>query len=143
MDVLSRNKQAVIRFNKDVIERGNLEAFNELMAQDFINRTALPSANDAEAMWNTFNNVLHPAFANLKVEILDQIAENNKVTTRKAITGTHTGILMGVAPTNRAVRIDVIDIVRLDNGKYKEHWGINNLQSIVEELRRAPTGQTK
>jgi predicted ester cyclase len=143
MGVVSRNKQAVIRFNKDVIERGNREAFNELMAQDFVNRTAPPSANDAEAMWNTFNNVLRPAFANLKVEILDQIAENDKVTTRKAITGTHTGMLMGVAPTNRAVRIDVIDIVRLDNGKYKEHWGINNLQSIVEELRKASTGQTK
>lgn len=61
----------------------------------------------------TFNRVLRPAFADLQVEIHDQIAEGDKVTTRKTLPGTHRGKLLGIAPTGRQVAIDVIDIVRL------------------------------
>src|SRR6478736_1019680 len=121
MDDLERNKIIIQRFNKEVIEECNFDSFRELMDDNFINRTALPSANDSNAMWNTFSNVLKPAFSNLKVEIYDQIAEGDKVTTRKTITGTHTGVLMGVEPTGKQIKIDVIDIVRLKDGKYIEH----------------------
>jgi predicted ester cyclase len=79
---------------------------------------------------------LRPAFPDLKVVIYDQIAEGDKVTTRKAILGTHLGTIMGVAPTERKVKIDVIDIVRVKDGKYLEHWGINNLYKVVEELKK-------
>ncbi len=36
MDILAQNKAAVIRFNKEVIEQGNLKAFYELMHSEFI-----------------------------------------------------------------------------------------------------------
>ena len=88
-------------------------------------------------MLHTFNNVLRPAFPDLIVEIYDQIAENDKVTTRKAIIGTHTGELIGIAPTNKKIRIDVIDIVRIRDGKYYEHWGINSLQAMISELKKS------
>ena len=143
MDDLSSNKQAVLRFNNEVIGNGNYDAFMQLVDADFVNRTAPASANDSKALWNTFANVLRPAFRDLTVEVFDQIAEGDKVTTRKAITGTHTGTLMGIAPTNKRIRIDVIDIVRLHNGKYKEHWGLNNLSSVVEELRKASADEGK
>jgi predicted ester cyclase len=73
----------------------------------------------------------------LTVEIHDQIAEGDKVTTRKTITGTHTGPLMGIAPTNKLIRIEVIDIVKLRNGKYLEHWGLNTLQTVVADLKKS------
>jgi predicted ester cyclase len=51
-----------------------------LLAPDFINRTP-----------------------DLSVEIHDQIAEGDSVTTRKTIHGTHRGALYGVPPTNLPV----------------------------------------
>jgi hypothetical protein len=39
---LTANKAVVARFNKEVIERGDQAAFRELMAPDFINRSAPP-----------------------------------------------------------------------------------------------------
>jgi hypothetical protein len=33
------------------------------------------------------------------------------------------------------VSIDVIDIVRIRNGQYVEHWGINSLPSLLAALR--------
>ena len=135
MNDLDKNKEVVTRFNKEVIEQGILESFNEIMDDDFINRTAPPAANGADEMWHTFNNILRPAFPDLVVEIYDQIAEGDKVTTRKALIGTHTGSLMGINPTGKKIKIDVIDIVRLRNGKYLEHWGLNTLQTVLAELR--------
>jgi predicted SnoaL-like aldol condensation-catalyzing enzyme len=33
------------------------------------------------------------------------------------------------------VAIDVIDIVRLKEGRYVEHWGVNTLPSVLAQLR--------
>ena len=90
-------------------------------------------------MWRTFQSILRPALSNLAVEIHDQVAEGDKVTTRKTISGVHTGPLLGIAPTGRPVSIAVIDIVRVSNGRYVEHWGINALPSVLTDLRRAQT----
>lgn len=136
MDILEKNKAVVRQFNREVIEQCNWETFNSIMDNDFINRTAPSTSNGADGMWNTFNNILKPAFPDLKVEIYDQIAENDKVVTRKAIVGTHKGVLMGIEPTGKQIKIDVIDIVRLKDGKYVEHWGINTLQSVIMELKK-------
>lgn len=137
MDILEKNKEVVRKFNKEVIERGNITVFEELMHVDFVNRSAPPSANLAKDMLFTFNNILRPAFPDLTVEIHDQVAEKDKVTTRKSIVGTHTGELMGIPPTNKKIKIDVIDIIHLKDFKYFEHWGINNFQAIIEELKKA------
>jgi predicted ester cyclase len=133
----SLNKALILRFNKEVIEEGNLESFKELMNDDFVNRTAPAGLdNGPQGMLHMFNNILRPAFPDIKVIIYDQIAEGDKVTTRKAITGTHTGPLLGIPPTNQKITIDVIDIVRLKDGKYFEHWGINTLPVLIAQLSK-------
>jgi predicted ester cyclase len=97
---LNRNKAVVLRFNREVIERGDVTVFQELMAEDFVNRTAPPGmSRGSDGMLATFNTVLRPAFPDLRVEVHDQIAEGDKVTTRKTIRGTHRGPLLGIAPT--------------------------------------------
>jgi predicted SnoaL-like aldol condensation-catalyzing enzyme len=76
---LIRNKAVVVRFNKEVIEGGDEQAFQELMAPDFVNATAAPgSSKGADGMIQTFQRVLRPAFPDLQVEIHDQMAEGNR-----------------------------------------------------------------
>ncbi|UHG94657.1 ester cyclase [Spirosoma oryzicola] len=131
------NKEAVRRFNQEVIAEGNINSFNELMDDQFINHSApLGTDNGPQGMINTFNNILRPALADMQVIIHDQIAEGDLVTTRKTITGTHTGSLMGISPTDRSVSIEVIDVVRLRDGKYIEHWGINTLPVVLQQLAK-------
>jgi predicted ester cyclase len=136
--LLEANKAAVRRFNREVIERGDAAAFAELMAPDFINRTAAPGISPGpDGMKFMFEQLLRPAFPDLAVEIHDQLAEGDKVVTRKTLHGTHRGEIMGIAPTGRAVAIQVIDIVRLRDGRYVEHWGVNTLPSVIAQLRVA------
>ncbi len=75
-------------------------------------------------------------FVGRLVDILDQVAEDDKVVTRKTISGTHLGQLFDIEPTGKAIKIDVIDIVRLKEGQYFEHWGINTLQQVIAVLKQ-------
>lgn len=134
---LAENKDIVRRFNQDVIQNGDAKTFAALMADDFVNHAAPPSApKGPEGMWNTFQNILRPALSGLTVTIHDQVAEGDKVVTRKTISGVHTGTLMGIAATGRTVEIDVIDIVRVRDGQYVEHWGVNTLAAVLASLRQ-------
>ena len=58
------NKAIVVRSNKEVIEGGSVAAFEELVAPEFVNRTAAPGApTGPEGLLLTFNQILRPAFA--------------------------------------------------------------------------------
>jgi len=134
-ETMRANKAAVARFNKEVIERGDEAAFRELMAADFINRSAAPGTSSGpDQMLFTFNRILRPSLPDLTVEIHEQLAESDKVMTRKTLRGTHRGELFGISPTGRHVEIDVIDIVRLRDCQYVEHWGINTLRNVLAHL---------
>jgi predicted ester cyclase len=133
----AENKEVVRRFNIEVIQNGNEDEFRALMASDFVNHAAPPGMpNGPQSMWNTFQNILRPALSDMTVTIHDQIAEGDRVTTRKTISGTHSGTLMGVLATGKPVAISVIDIVRVQNGLYAEHWGLNTLSNALAALAK-------
>ena len=54
--------------------------------------------------------------------------------TRKTIHATHLGEIMGHAATGKKVSISVIDIVRIKDGKYAEHWGRNDMMQVIQQL---------
>jgi len=131
-----KNKDVVRRFNQEVIVEGNGLNFNELVDNNFINRTAPQGMdNGPKGMQYFFNQILRPAFTGLSVTIHQQVAEGDLVTTRKTINGIHTGVFMGIAPTGQVISIEVIDMVRVQNGKYVEHWGITSLSDVLAELK--------
>jgi predicted ester cyclase len=70
--------------------------------------------------------------------IHDQVAEGDKVVTRKSFTGTHQGDFMGVPPTGRKVTIEVIDIVRVENGQIVEHWNVVDMLGALPPMGAAP-----
>lgn len=135
MQTTDQNKNTVTRFNREVIEQGNLSAFKELVADTCINHTApAGGSNGPDGMIYFLLEVLRKGFPDLKVEIHDQIAEGDKVSTRKTIHATHSGEFMGIAATGKKVKIEIMDIIRLRNGKYVDHWGMSNLHSLASEL---------
>ena len=128
-------KSIVARFNHEIIERGNMTLFSELVSPAFVNHTA-PSANAGPAGFLAFfTDVLRAAFSDIQVEIHDQIAETDKVVTRKTIHGTNTGRFMGVDPTGKRIHIQITDIVRLLEGKYAEHWGSADIHGLLAQIK--------
>jgi steroid delta-isomerase-like uncharacterized protein len=135
MQTTEQNKAAVIRFNKEFIEQGNMNSFKELVSDQVINHSAPEGMpNGPESMVYFIVEILRKGFPDIQVEILDQICEEDKVTTRKVMKATHTGDFMGIPASNKRVVIHVIDIIRLKDGKYVEHWGMSNLTDVINEI---------
>ena len=129
------NKAIVTRFNKEFIEKGDINAFNEIMAPDFINQTAPPGVpKGPEGVLYFFNHFLKSAFPELRVDIQRQVAENDFVTTHKIFHTTHKGDFMGIPATGNKVSMEVIDIIRLRDGKFVEHWNVLDWQQVVGQL---------
>ena len=133
--ITEKNKELVARFNQEFIIEGKAETFKELVADDVINHSAAPGASTGpDGMIHFIQNILKAGFPDLQVKILDQIAEGDKVASRKEFYGTHTGDFMGVPGSGKKVVFKVIDIIRLKDGKYAEHWGIVNFADLLEQI---------
>jgi len=128
------NKQIVLRFNKEVMEKGNVEVLNEIIHPDFINYSAAPGVHTGRQGIIDFTiNGMHKALTGVSVEIHDQVAENDKVVTRKTIHGTHIGTFMGIRPSQKRVQIKIIDIVTLKDGRYMAHWSVRDVQDLINK----------
>lgn len=122
-----KNKAVVKRFNEAFIIKGDLQAFEEIVAPDFINHTGPVGSQDAAATRDFIIKLLRPAIPDIQLEIFDMIAEDDKVVTHKAFTGTFTAPFMGQAPTGKKVTLRIIDIVQLKEEQYIAHWSIREL----------------
>lgn len=128
------NKKVVLRFNKEFLEKGNIGVLDEIISDDFINHTAPENMpHDINGMIQLVK-ILHQGFPDLKVEVHEQVCENDLVSSRKTIHGTHLGEIMGHPATGKKVTINVIDIVRVKDGRYTDHWGQNNIMQVIAEL---------
>ena len=135
MSTPEQNKATVRRFNKEFIEGGNMNSFDEIIDASFINHTAPPGTpKGPEGVVYFFNHLLKSAFPDLSVSINDQVAEGDKVTTYKSFTATHKGEFFGVPASGKKVVMEVIDIIRLKNGKFTDHWNVLDWQSVMQQI---------
>jgi predicted ester cyclase len=131
---LEENKKVVVRFNKEFIENGNVEVLNDIVSKDFTNHTiAADYPSDVRGLIQ-FAAILHTGFPDLKVTIHQQIAEGDLVSTLKTLEGTHLGRIMDRPPTGKTVKMTVIDMVRVKDGKYMDHWAKNDIMQIIRSL---------
>lgn len=71
--------------------------------------------------------------------IEDMIAEGDKVVVRVTGRGTHTGELMGIAPTGKQLMMTGIAIYRLEDEKIVERWAEHDLLSMMQQLGIIPS----
>ncbi|MER5322953.1 ester cyclase [Streptosporangium roseum] len=130
------NKAIVVRFNKEFIAGGDMDIFHRTIDPDFVNRTPHPGHSAGpDGVAHFFTRGLRLAFPDLEVTIHDQVAEGDKVVTRKSYRGTHRGGFLGMPATGRTVDFGVIDIIRLRDGRYVEHWAVADMAGLRAQLQ--------
>lgn len=135
-----RNKTIVRRFVEEFQNGGNESAAEELLAADFVDHSPFPGVSpDREGVKRLFA-ALRQAFPDLRARIHDQLAEKDRVATRKTFRGTHRGEFLGIAPTGRSVSFDVIDVVRVADGRIAEQWNVIDLMGLLQQIGPRPRG---
>jgi len=132
---IERNKLTVRAFIAAAYCHADLAAIDAYLAPELVDHSPMSGLPPTRDGLRLLFAALRTAFPDLQATIHDQVAEGDKVVTRKTIRGTHLGPLMGIPATGRSVAINVIDIVRLVDGRYAEHWGVNTLAPVLAQLR--------
>ena len=127
--------KAVVRRNTEEVQgNGNFDVFEELFADDFVDHTPQPNTTPDKAGVRRLYTYMRAAFPDFHAEIHWQLADADRVTSYKTYYGTHEGALLGVAPTHRSVQFETVDVMRVQNGKITDHWGVANLLSLMQQI---------
>lgn len=138
MTTEEKNKRAMRKFVEEFQSGGNESVAEELLAPDFVDHSPFPGVSpDRDGVKRLFA-ALHVAFPDLRAVVHDQLAEGERVATRKTFRGTHRGEFLGISPTGRVVSFDVIDFVRMDKGRIAEHWNVVDLMGLLQQIGVAP-----
>jgi ketosteroid isomerase-like protein len=131
---MADNKILVRRLIDEAQSNGNLAVIDELLAEDFVDHTPFPGLPPTRDGVKMLFGYLRTAFPDLHVRIDEQVAEGEKVVTRKTFIGTHGGEFMGVAATARPVAFEVIDILTVRDGRIYDHRVVFDQLSIRQQL---------
>ena len=115
------NKALVRRLVDEAQSKGNLGVVDELLSEDFIDHSPFPGVPPTRDGVKMLFGYLRSVFPDLQVRIDEQVADDDKVVTRKTFEGTHRGEFMGMPSTGRRVSFEVIDILTIRNGRISEH----------------------
>ena len=73
---------------------------------------------------------LRRAFSDFHLAIED-LAVGSTVWLRMVATSTNDGSFMGHPPTGRSIRADVVDVIRVEDGRMVEHWGVPDRLGVL------------
>ena len=122
-DTLEQNKAVVRRLIDEVMNGGRMEVLDELYA---------PALARAARRWIA---PFQASFPDMRMEIVDLIAEGDRVVGRFACSATHLGDWLGYPSTGRRFeRIAEVYIFRLREGRIVHAWGLEDTLGRLEQL---------
>jgi len=124
LDQETAGKMLFLRFYNDVVNGGNIDAIDKYVAEDMIERQALPPGTPkglAGVKW--YFKMIREAFPDLHGTPSLVLADGDKVFIYATWEGTNKGRFMGKPATNKKTKWGVVDVIRLVDGKAVEHWG--------------------
>lgn len=131
--------EATMRRLYDLINVGDVDGFDAVLADDFVEHEETPGLAPTREGVKEFFRMYVAAFPDLRFELEDVIASGDKVVTRARATGTHEGEFMGMPATGKRVDVQLIDIIRFgDDGLAHEHWGVVDALTMMQQLGVIP-----
>jgi steroid delta-isomerase-like uncharacterized protein len=128
------NKDLVRRFVMECQSGGDLSLIDELVAPDFVNHAEVPGLPTGREGVRALFGAFHRVFEGFHVVIHDQVAEADRVATRKTFHGRHVDEFLGVPPSGNEVEFGVIDILTIEDGKLAEHWNVVDLLTLMRQM---------
>jgi predicted ester cyclase len=148
---LEANKQISISSFR-LIESGDAELASRIIDETFVNAEAEDDPDQPERSvqgpkgFLATGSWLRTAFSDLRFEDLEAIAEGASVIVLATMTGRHTGIFQGIAPTGKSFKQRQIHVFRLrthvvGRAKIREHRAQRDDLGLLLHLGWRPQGR--
>jgi steroid delta-isomerase-like uncharacterized protein len=132
-----QNKQLVRQFF-EAFDRQDTERIGQLVSSSnySLHIPGMPPMD-----WNgtrQFSAAFYSAFPDLHHNIVDMVAEGDKVAIRLNVTGTYKGELQGIPPTGMEVSFSAMDFITLMDGKVAEEWVNADIMGLMQQIGAIP-----
>lgn len=127
-----------------LIETGDPELAEQIIAPDFVNEEAEDDPEDAErqergpAGFLATSRWLRDAFSNLRFELQETLAEGGTVMAAAIMTGQHTGVFNGIAPTGRSIAHKQVHVFTVADGRVTRHRAVRDDLGLLLQLGWQP-----
>jgi predicted ester cyclase len=123
------NKKLVRTVIEEVFNKRQPGEMDRFVVTDFVEHNPnLPQGLEGR---KRFVAAVLAGFSDYRGEIVEILAEGDKVVVRIQWSGTQDGPFLGLPPSGNKVRFSTADFFRIANGKLVEHW------DVVDSLPRA------
>ena len=133
-----QNKALMNRFVEEVINQKNLDAADELVAEDFVELDPFPGQEQGREGLKQVLAAFFAGFPDLDWVIEEQIAEGDKVVSRFRWHGTHEGEFLGIPATGRQITVKGVVIDRVVDGKEAESRILMDTLGMMQQLGVVP-----
>jgi len=135
MKTTDENKALARRVYDEVFNSHNISKIKSFVTTDFIDHNPTPGhtgkgVDDLTAQLNEFLT----AIPDLRVTVDLIVAEEDKVVSYLTMSGTNSGPFGNMPATNKQVKFNGIDIVKIKDGKAFERWGLSDDLSMMTQM---------
>ena len=130
-------KELVMRIMDEVINKGNLDAVDELMAEDFLDHGPMGDIQGREAFKGLVSQY-RAAVPDLHCEVEHLILEGDTAAWLVRTTGTHSGDDLGFPATNKTFETLSANLGRMRDGQAAEHWSEQGMFPMLMHLGVLP-----
>ena len=130
-------KDALHDYHVLVWEQGQLARAKDFLGAGFTSHaTPFPDPRTGEPQ-KSLLPALHAAFPDLTSHEDALVVDGDLAVLRWTISGTHKGELFGIKPTQRKVTVSGMDMIRIVDGKFVEHWGgiADQMDTVLRQVQ--------
>jgi steroid delta-isomerase-like uncharacterized protein len=114
----------------------NPDLVDRFLAEDYINHNDfVADGREANRQWWT---AFFTGLPDVSVAMEDLVISGDGVVGRFIYRGTHTGNFVGIPASGIPVEMRSIDIWRVQNGMFVEHWDELNLMQMFQQIGALP-----
>jgi SnoaL-like polyketide cyclase len=130
----SEAAKAIVRGNTEEVQgRGNFDVFENSSPTISSIRHRSPARLPIKRVCENSTPIFVPHSLTFVRRSTGNLPMADRVTTYKTYHGTHEGPFLGVAPTHRKIHFETVDVMRVQNGRITDHWGVGNLLSLMQQ----------
>lgn len=118
-------------------QSGDFDQFKDLVAADCVDHDPAPGQQPGPQGYADFFGQMHAAFPDLKIAVVQLVADEDNVAFAYELTGTHQGQFMQVPATGKSIKVRGLQISKFRNGKMVERWGATDELGILKQLGAA------
>lgn len=140
MPTPQENRRLAEEFIEEVFNKKNLAYLEDALADDFVEESMPPGMPNDRAAVLEFFRAMIPPDSDMRVEIIQTIASEDRVAIHTRTTGTDTvGMMPGMEPTGKRYDVEGIDVTIMGpDGKTHGHYGITDMMTAMVQLELMP-----